>query len=365
MRIHADYRQELTPSEKALEGQQDLASSSSPTIIVYDKAFCEIVGLSPSLDCVMEAELPFAHEAGVYFPDQDSLFVTSNRCKIQEIDDDAIMIHKLVRERDGKWTKSKIDADIPMANGGVNYLNGVLFCAQGHHSTKGGLVLMDARPPYRVQTLVNSYHGRRFNSLNDVVIKSDGSVWFTDPVYGSEQGFCPKPQLPNQLYRFEPDTGNIRAVADGFGRPNGLCFSPDEQTLYVTDTDWVHGDGTIDDTRASTIYAFDVIQRSGADFLANRRVFAMADTGIPDGIKCDTVGNVFSGCGDGLNVWSAGGTLIGKILVPGGVANFCFGRSGELFLLNETKFWVAKIASSIRGALLEGMGIGCDESKQK
>ncbi|KAI5249912.1 calcium-dependent phosphotriesterase [Aureobasidium subglaciale] len=363
MRIHADYRQELTPSEKALEGRHDLASGSSPAIIVYDKAFCEVVGLSPSLDCVMEAELAFAHEAGVYFPDQDSLFVTSNRCKIEEIDDDAIMIHKLVREGDGKWTKSKIDANIPMANGGVNYLNGVLFCAQGHHSTKGGLVLMDARPPYRVQTLVNSYHGRRFNSLNDVVIKSDGSVWFTDPVYGSEQGFCPKPQLPNQLYRFEPDTGNIRAVADGFGRPNGLCFSPDEQTLYVTDTDWVHGNGTTDDTRASTIYAFDVIQRSGADFLANRRLFAMADTGIPDGIKCDTVGNVFSGCGDGLNVWSAGGTLIGKILVPGGVANFCFGRSGELFLLNETKFWVAKIASSIRGALLEGMGIGCDESK--
>jgi gluconolactonase len=104
-----------------------------------------------------------------------------------------------------------------------------------------------------------------------------------------------------------------------------------------------------------------VIRRSGADFLANRRLFAMADTQIPDGIKCDTVGNVYSGCGDGLNVWTAGGTLIGKILVPGGVANFCFGRSGELFLLNETKFWVAKIAQSVSGALLEGMGIDCDK----
>ncbi|CAD0096595.1 unnamed protein product [Aureobasidium mustum] len=87
----------------------------------------------------------------------------------------------------------------------------------------------------------------------------------------------------------------------------------------------------------------------------------MADTGIPDGIKCDTVGNVYSGCGDGLNVWNAGGTLIGKVLVPGGVANFCFGRSGELFLLNETKFWVANIAPSVKGALLEGMGIDCDK----
>ena len=107
-------------------------------------------------------------------------------------------------------------------------------------------------------------------------------------------------------------------------------------------------------------YAFDVIQRSGADFLANRRLFAMADAGIPDGIKCDLVGNVYSGCGDGVNVWNAGGTLIGKILVPGGVANFCFGRSGEMFLLNETKFWVAKLSEAVKGALLEGMGIDCN-----
>lgn len=87
----------------------------------------------------------------------------------------------------------------------------------------------------------------------------------------------------------------------------------------------------------------------------------MADTGIPDGIKCDIKGNVYSGCGDGLSIWSAGGTLIGKILIPGGVANFCFGRGGELFLLNETKFWVAKVGADVKGALLEGMGIDCDK----
>jgi len=100
-----------------------------------------------------------------------------------------------------------------------------------------------------------------------------------------------------------------------------------------------------------------MIYRHGGQFLANRRVFACADTGIPDGIKCDTAGNVYSGCGDGLNVWSPGGTLIGKVLVPGGVANFCFGRSGEIFLLNEKKFWVLKVAQHVKGALLEGMGI--------
>ena len=85
----------------------------------------------------------------------------------------------------------------------------------------------------------------------------------------------------------------------------------------------------------------------------------MADTGIPDGIKCDLVGNVYSGCGDGLNVWNASGTLIGKIIIPGGVANFCFGRPGEIFLLNEEKFWVARVHGSVKGALLSNMGIDC------
>lgn len=90
-------------------------------------------------------------------------------------------------------------------------------------------------------------------------------------------------------------------------------------------------------------------------------MFAGADTGVPDGIKCDTAGNVYSGCGDGLNVWNPAGSLLGKVLVPGGIANFCFGRSGELFLLNETKFWVLRVAPHVKGALLEGMSIDADD----
>lgn len=107
-------------------------------------------------------------------------------------------------------------------------------------------------------------------------------------------------------------------------------------------------------------FAFDVEVRHGSKFLTNRRVFSMADTGVPDGIKCDRIGNIFSGCGDGVSVWSAGGVLLGKVIVPGGVANFCFGRPGELFLLNETKFWVANIAADVKGALLAGMGVDAD-----
>lgn len=78
----------------------------------------------------------------------------------------------------------------------------------------------------------------------------------------------------------------------------------------------------------------------------------MADAGIPDGIKCDLNDNVYSGCGDGLNIWSPGGALMGKIIVEGGCANFCFGRDGEVFILNEHKIWRAQLASNIKGALL-------------
>lgn len=78
----------------------------------------------------------------------------------------------------------------------------------------------------------------------------------------------------------------------------------------------------------------------------------MADTGIPDGIKCDIHGNVYSGCGDGVNIWSPGGVLLAKILVEGGVANFCFGRKGQLFLLNENRLWRATIDEGSKGALL-------------
>lgn len=79
----------------------------------------------------------------------------------------------------------------------------------------------------------------------------------------------------------------------------------------------------------------------------------MADTGVPDGIKCDMTGNVYSGCGDGVHIWSPGGVLLGKILIGGGVANLCFGRHGQLFVLNEHRLWRVQLDRNIKGALLK------------
>jgi gluconolactonase len=111
---------------------------------------------------------------------------------------------------------------------------------------------------------------------------------------------------------------------------------------------------------SSTSYAFDVITRSKSQFLANKRLFATVSSGIPDGIKCDLDGNVYSGCGNGLNVWSPGGSLIGEVICPGGVANFCFTRKGEMMLLNETRFWAVNFNKRVQGALLKNMRIEVD-----
>ncbi|KAI0015253.1 hypothetical protein F4780DRAFT_94227 [Xylariomycetidae sp. FL0641] len=323
-----------------------------------EERFQAILGPSPSLELLLEdGRYPFAHEAGVYFQSTDELFITSNRFCDQGSDQQRVQISKVVlggASRPRSTTREEIDSStIPLGNGGVNYGDdSILFCAQGSRELPSGLYVMDAKAPYETSLLLSRYHGREFNSVNDVVIHSDGSIWFTDPPYGYEQGYRPKPELPSQAYRYDPKNKSIRAMADGLGHPNGICFSPDEKTVYITDTDWYHGSGTTDDSKASTIYAYDVMIYHGEPFLANRRLFAMADVGIPDGIKCDMEGNVYSGCGDGVNVWSPGGVLLGRILVEGGAANFCFGACGEIFILNETRLWRAQLGSHVRGALL-------------
>ena len=105
-------------------------------------------------------------------------------------------------------------------------------------------------------------------------------------------------------------------------------------------------------SRSATIYAFDITEISCSAFLTNRRVFAFAAFGFPDGIKCDIYGNVYSGCGDGVEVWNPAGSLIGRILVPGGVASFCFGRDGEMFLCAEQRLWRLQLARTTKGTLL-------------
>lgn len=244
---------------------------------VHDEAAHALFGSSPTLELLHEnKEYPFAHEAGVFIDADQTLFITSNQYADPSTGRKKIQISKVTLSRAGGTTTTssveEIHPDVAMGNGGVNYQGGVLFCAQGgadNATQPAALVHMAPRPPYATRTVVSSFHGRAFNSLNDVVVHSDGSIWVTDPIYGWEQGIRPAPELPCQVYRFCPGKGDgdgdgagagagvgkgsIRAVADGFGRPNGICFSPDEKVVYITDTDWIHGDGTTNLTRASTM----------------------------------------------------------------------------------------------------------------
>ncbi|PYI07355.1 calcium-dependent phosphotriesterase [Aspergillus sclerotiicarbonarius CBS 121057] len=319
----------------------------------YDSRFLNITGPAPKLEVLLENnDFPFAHEASVFIPSTDELFMTSNIFTDPVTNQSTVKISK-VSLSSNPVTSEVINSTIPLANGGVNNGNGILFCGQGTLNESGGLFQMSIESPYESEQLVSGFYGREFNSLNDVVVHSDGSMWFTDPIYGSKQGIRPSPQLPNQVYRYDPATGNVRVVADGFGRPNGISFSPDEKTVYITDTAYTAGDGTTDPTKPSTIYAFDLTTIHGETFLTNHRVFAMADTGIPDGIKTDMNGNVYAGCGDGINVWSPGGVLLGKILIKNGASNFSFGRNGLMFIMNENKLWTAQLSSLVKGALLK------------
>lgn len=334
-------------------------TSAGVGFVVYDVSFRKILGTSPSARLLAESSegLSLYHEACVYHPPSNSVFVTSNQ--LSRDDGSKYVVLSRISLSESQSQDAHIEVATPdslarsFLNGGVNYGDDILMCAQGSPNTEdlSGLIAMSTRDN-TVTPILTDFHSIPFNSVNDVVIHpKDGSIWFTDPCYGYHQGIRSAPQLPNQVYRFDPITRSIRAVAEGFVRPNGICFSPDAKTVYVTDTGAIHGrsDVPIDPAGPSHIYAFDLLD----DFLVNRRLFAYAPGRYPDGIKCDTVGNVYAGCGDGVEVWNQKGTLLGVIQVPGGVANFCFGANGIMFLCNETRFWMVQLGGEgVKGALL-------------
>ncbi len=154
-----------------------------------------------------------------------------------------------------------------------------------------------------------------------------------------------------------PGTTDVRVVADVLDAPNGVEFSRDGKTAYITDT----AKNTTFPTASKTIYAYDVVTSGSGPVLANIRAFAMPAVGIPDGIKTDAAGNFYAGCGDGVNVWNSQGMLLGKIVVRGGSSSFALGENREVFLLNETKLWLAMLSGVAGNADLSVVGEVCTE----
>lgn len=188
-----------------------------------------------------------------------------------------------------------------------------------------------------ITMIADSYDGKRLNSPNDVVVKSDGSIWFTDPSYGilmdyegdradSEVGAC-------HVYRADPDTGDVQIVADDYLKPNGLAFSPDEAQLFIADTGATHAPDGPKHIRRHNIAA------DGS--LSGGEVFATCTEGLFDGFRLDIDGRIWTSAADGVHCIDTDGTLIGKVHIPELVANVCFGgpKLNRLFICGTTSLY--------------------------
>ncbi len=200
-----------------------------------------------------------------------------------------------------------------------------------------------------ITVLIDRFDGKRLNAPNDVVVRRDGSIWFTDPGYGISnwwEGAVAPFELPRRVYRLDPRTGAATVATEDFQRPNGLAFSPDERTLYVVDTAI-----TDDPAGAATIHSFDV----GDDGrLSNRRLFhdfADRTPGFADGIRVDQDGNLYAATGwaddafAGVHVFAPDGVEIGRIHLPENCANVCFGgaKNSKLFMAASTSLYVVEL----------------------
>ena len=194
--------------------------------------------------------------------------------------------------------------------------------------------------------LVNRFEGRRLNSPNDVVVKSDGTIWFSDPPYGliqPNEGYGgAQEQAGCFVYRFDPVNLDIDAVVTDMEKPNGLAFSPDEKILYVSDTSASH-----DENGKNQIRAYDVIDDSST---ANGRVFAVIEPGLPDGFRLDKQGWIFTSSEDSVQVLTPQGELLGKILVPEKIGNLTFGGK------NKDRLFIAA-SSSLYAITLNTQGV--------
>ena len=200
------------------------------------------------------------------------------------------------------------------ANGNTLDRKGRLVSAE-HSGRRVSLMEKDGS----LVTVVDRFDGKKFSSPNDVVVKSDGTFWFTDPPYGLPKGEQ-KEQDGNYVYRFDQATKQVTAVMKDFDMPNGLCFSPDEKKLYVADSGKPHHIRVFDIAKDGTV--------------SNGRVFAIIEKGGPDGIRCDASGRIWSSSGNGADVIAPDGSLIAKINLPKGGANLCFGgRTGKTLFI--------------------------------
>jgi gluconolactonase len=222
----------------------------------------------------------------------------------------------------------------------AGYTNGNTVDRQGRlvSCEHGGRRVSRTEHDGSITTIADRYDGKRLNSPNDVVVKSDGSIWFTDPPYGIDsdyEGHLGESEIgASHVYRVDPGRpagapGAVRIATDDLDRPNGLAFSPDERLLYISDT----GPSRRGQMRVFTVG--DDGRLSGGD------LFATCTAGAFDGFRVDTAGRIWASAGDGVHCYDPDGTLLGKVLVPEVVANVAFGgpKRNRLFMTGTTSLY--------------------------
>ncbi len=198
------------------------------------------------------------------------------------------------------------------------------------------------------KVLADRFEGKKLNSPNDLVVKSDGSIWFSDPTYGVDSDYegdaAPSEIGASNVYRLDPQSGELTAVATDFVKPNGLAFSPDERLLYVADTGTTHVKNGPRHIRVAELSA-------DGRSLGPAQLFATCTVGLFDGFRLDTNGNLWTSAGDGVHVYAPDGALIGKIKVPEVVANLCFGgpKRNRLYICATTSLYAIYV--NARGAV--------------
>jgi gluconolactonase len=230
-------------------------------------------------------------------------------------------------------------ADSNNANGNTRDRQGRLVSCEhlGRRVTR-------TEPDGTITVIADRHQGKRLNSPNDVVVKSDDSIWFTDPTYGILSDYEGKKSDPEQagcyVYRVDPAGGAVEVVADDFVKPNGLAFSPDEKILYIADSGFSH-----DANGPHHIRAFEVMDGRK---LAKSRVFAEVSPGVPDGFRVDIHGNVWTSAQNGVQCLAPDGTPLGRIKIPEMVANLTFGgpKRNRLFITATTSLYAVYVATT-------------------
>jgi gluconolactonase len=278
-----------------------------------------------------------AHEGPIYLPDHQALFFTSNR--LRRADGSQYVVMSLFDLNSGKTTNLGLSSLIPMANGAFRLKNGSIVVAmQGNLKQPAGLASFDLNTR-QVTMLTKGFAGYQFNSPNDVVQANDLSIWFTDPQYGYEQGFRPKPTTGNWVWRLDALGRSQRLLIDGFAKPNGIAFSRDQRYVYVTDSGYIAGNGKHNSLLPRTIYRYRVIDTPEGPLVTDRIIFCVVTNGIPDGIKVDAHDRVWTATGAGLEVFSSNGLPLSVIPIKGGVSNFALTDDGGAYLMGQTKIF--------------------------